>query len=76
MEQLNLRVNSRYIHKKTTNEYIIVDINKMKHPDTGKWLPAVIYRRYNDNATLWCRTVEDFKKHFTELIISNDEIYL
>lgn len=45
VEQLKLKVGARYIHNKTSNEYIIISITKMKHPDTGEWIPAVIYKR-------------------------------
>ena len=43
-EQLKLKVGARYIHNKTSNEYTIISITKMKHPDTGEWIPAVIYK--------------------------------
>lgn len=75
-EQLRLKVNGRYIHKKTTIEYIIVDISRMKHPDTGEWIPAVIYKQYENDVSLWCRSIDSFKEHFTEVVINNDEIYL
>lgn len=75
-EQLNLKINGRYIHKKTTSEYIIVDISKMKHPVTDEWISAVIYKQYENDTSLWCRTVDSFKEHFTEVVINNDEIYL
>ena len=74
--QLNLRIGSVYIHKKTSNEYIIVDITKMKHPDTGKWIPAVIYHRTSKPDTLWCRSVESFKTHFSDAKVEGDEVYL
>lgn len=48
----------------------------MKHPDTDEWIPAVIYKQYENDTSLWCRTVDSFKEHFTEVIINNDEIYL
>ena len=74
--QLNLRIGSVYIHKKTSNEYIIVDITKMKHPDTGKWIPAVIYHRTSKPDILWCRSVESFKSHFSDAKVEGDEVYL
>lgn len=43
--QLKLKVGARYIHNKTSNEYIIINITKMKHPDTGKWIPVVLYHK-------------------------------
>lgn len=44
VEELKLKVGARYIHNKTSNEYVIDNITKMKHPDTGEWIPAVIYK--------------------------------
>lgn len=69
-------IGNRYIHKKTTSEYIVVNISKMKHPDTGEWIPAVFYAACDNTTTIWCRTVDDFKEHFAEFIVTNDEIYL
>lgn len=75
-ELLNLKIGSVYIHNKTSNEYIIVDITKMKHPDTGKWIPAVIYHRTSKPDTLWCRSVESFKSYFSDAKVEGDEVYL
>ena len=75
-EQLDLKVGSRYIHKKTSNEYVINDITKMKHPDTDKWIPAVIYHRYRSPDRLWCRSIEDFKIHFSDAKVEGNEVYL
>lgn len=60
VEQLKFKVGARYIHNKTSNEYVIVSITKMKHPDTGEWIPAVIYQ-LNSTESLWCRSVESFR---------------
>lgn len=76
VEQLKLKVGARYIHNKTSNEYIIDNITKMKHPDTGKWIPAVIYYRYGNPYRLWCRSVESFKSHFSDAKVEGDEVYL
>lgn len=76
VEQLKLKVGARYIHNKTSNEYIIISITKMKHPDTGKWIPAVIYHRTSKPNTLWCRSVENFKSHFSDAKVEGDEVYL
>lgn len=75
-EQLKLKVGARYIHKKTSNEYSIDDITKMKHPDTGEWIPAVIYHRYGNPDHLWCRSVESFKTHFSDAKVEGNEVYL
>lgn len=48
----------------------------MKHPDTGEWIPAVIYHRYGNPGHLWCRSVESFKTHFSDAKVEGDEIYL
>ena len=73
--RLKLKVGARYIHNKTSNEYIIISITKMKHPDTGDWIPAVIYKR-DGLKSLWCRSVESFKSHFSDAKVEGDEVYL
>ena len=75
-EQLKLKVGARYIHNKTSNEYVIDNITKMKHPDTGEWIPAVIYHRYGNPEHLWCRSVESFKSHFSDAKVEGNEVYL
>ena len=75
-ELLNLKIGSVYIHKKTSNEYSIDDITKMKHPDTGEWIPAVIYHKTSESDILWCRSVESFKSHFSDAKVEGDEVYL
>lgn len=74
VEQLKLKVGARYIHNKT-NEYTIISITKMKHPDTGEWIPAVIYK-LNGLEPLWCRSVENFKSHFSDAKVEDNEVYL
>lgn len=76
VEELKLKVGARYIHNKTSNEYSIDDITKMKHPDTGEWIPAVIYHRYGNPDHLWCRSVESFKTHFSDAKVEGNEVYL
>ena len=76
VEQLKLKVGARYIHNKTSNEYTIISITKMKHPDTGEWIPAVIYHRYGNPDHLWCRSVESFKTHFSDAKVEGNEVYL
>lgn len=72
-EQLKLKVGARYIHNK--NKYIIISITKMKHPDTGEWIPAVIYK-VDGLEPLWCRSVENFKSYFSDAKIEGNEVYL
>ena len=48
----------------------------MKHPDTGEWIPAVIYK-VDGLEPLWCRSVESFKSHFMMMLkVEGDEVYL
>lgn len=47
----------------------------MKHPDTGEWIPAVIYK-LKGLEPLWCRSVEDFKSHFSDAKVEDNEVYL
>ena len=75
-EQLKLKVGTIYIHNKTSNEYAIDCITKMKHPDTGEWIPAVIYHRTSEPNTLWCRSIENFKSHFSDTKVEGNEVYL
>jgi hypothetical protein len=74
-EQLKLKVGARYIHNKTSVEYIIISITEMKHPDTGEWIPAVIYK-IDGLEPLWCRSVENFKSYLSDAKIKGNEVYL
>lgn len=47
----------------------------MKHPDTGEWIPAVIYK-VAGLEPLWCRSVENFKSHFSDAKVEGNEVYL
>lgn len=48
----------------------------MKHPDTGEWIPAVIYHKTSEFDILWCRSVESFKSHFSDAKVEGNEVYL
>lgn len=48
----------------------------MKHPDTGKWVPAVIYHKTSESDILCCRSVESFKSHFSDAKVEGNEVYL
>lgn len=75
-ELLNLKIGSVYIHNKTSNEYIIVDITKMKHPYTKECIPVVIYHKYIGSRKLYCRSIESFKADFSDAKVEGDEVYL
>lgn len=47
----------------------------MKHPDTGEWIPAVIYE-VDRLEPLLCRSVESFKSHFSDAKVEGNEVYL
>lgn len=48
----------------------------MKHPDTCEWIPTVIYYKTSESDILWCRSVESFKSHFSDVKVEGDEVYL
>lgn len=48
----------------------------MKNPDTGGWIPTVVYHRYGNPDYLWCRSVESFKSHFSDAKVEDNEVYL
>lgn len=75
-EQLDLKVGARYIHKKTSNEYIIDCITKMKRPDTKECIPVVIYHKYIGPHKLCCISIESFKANFSDAKVEGDEVYL
>lgn len=52
----------------------------MKHPDTGEWIPAVIYKvdglEVDGLEPLWCRSVENFKSYFSDAKVECNKVYL
>lgn len=48
----------------------------MKHPDTGEWIPVVIYHKTSESDILWCISVESFKSHFSDAKVEGNEVYL
>lgn len=44
--------------------YEFVTDCKMKHPDTGEWIPAVIYSR---DGVSYCRETSDFIVKFNKI---------
>ena len=48
----------------------------MKHPDTGEWIPAIIYHKYGVPYHPCCRSVESFKANFSDAKVEGDEVYL
>lgn len=51
-----------YVHTKTNNEYIVLDVGQMKLGD-GEWVDAVVYTRENK---IFCRDLVKFKENFDE----------
>lgn len=47
----------------------------MKHPDTGEWIPTVIYK-VDGLEPFWCRSVESFKSNFSDAKVEGNEVYL
>lgn len=55
-------------HIEKGHTYIILDIVKSKHPDTGKWYDAVIYKQLESKET-FVRSIQSFCENFR--IINN-----
>lgn len=52
--------------------YEIINTTKLKHPNTGEWIPAIIYKvYYNDSFAkderIWVRIIDDFKANFIDI---------
>ena len=59
-------------HIEKGHTYIILDIIKSKHPDTGKWYDAVIYKQLESKET-FVRSIQSFCENF-RIININDSI--
>ena len=55
-------------HIEKGHTYIVLDIIKSKHPDTGKWYDAVIYKQLESKET-FVRSIQSFCENFR--IINN-----
>jgi hypothetical protein len=53
----------KYMHKETKNLYTILHLTKMKHPDTGSWLDAVVYKA-EATGIVWVRSSLSFSDNF------------
>ena len=58
-------------HIEKGHTYIVLDIVKSKHPDTGKWYDAVIYKQLKSKET-FVRSIKSFCENFR--IINNNNI--
>ena len=59
-------------HIKKGHTYIILDIVKSKHPDTGEWYDAVRYKQLESKET-FVRSIQSFCENF-RIININDSI--
>lgn len=50
-------------YKYKSQYYSLVEHVKMKHPETRKWIAAVMYRRIGGDE-IYVRELEDFDKKF------------
>ena len=76
VEQLKLKVGAHYIHKKTSNEYVIDCITKMKPHYTKEYITVVIYHKYVGPHKLCYGSIESFKANFSDAKVEGDEVYL
>ena len=58
-------------HIEKGHNYIVLDIVKYKHPDTGKWYDAVRYKQLKSKET-FIRSIKSFCENFR--IINNNNI--
>ena len=58
-------------HIEKGHTYIILDIIKSKHPDTGKWYDAVIYKQLENKET-FVRSIQSFCENFRIININNN----
>ena len=57
-----------YRHTETGNIYRVESLCSLKHPDTGDWIPACVYRAVRNERAVgerYCRSMADFVKKFT-----------
>ena len=59
-------------HIEKGHTYIVLDIIKSKHPDTGKWYDAVRYKQLESKET-FVRSIQSFCENF-RIININDSI--
>lgn len=57
-------------HIEKGHTYIVLDVIKSKHPDTGKWYDAVIYKQLENKET-FVRSIQSFCENFR--IINNNK---
>ena len=60
-------------HIEKGHTYIILDIIKSKHPDTGEWYDAVRYKQLESKET-FVRSIQSFCENFRIININNNTI--
>lgn len=60
-----INTTARYEHKEKGGIYVIKAIHKMKHPDSGEWIPCVTYKSVLDNR-IWTRSLQSFVDNFED----------
>jgi hypothetical protein len=60
-------MNKKYYYPKNQHTYIVLNDNiKMKNPDTGEWIDAVLYT--DSTGAEYVRSKIDFLAKFVELV--------
>ena len=60
-------INEVFIHTKTGNEYLVLELIDMKCPTTDAWIPGVLYEPFVvDCDSKYVRSKESFEKSFTK----------
>ena len=60
-------------HIEKGHTYIVLDIVKSKHPDTGEWYDAVIYKQLESKET-FVRSIKSFCENFRIINNNNNNI--
>lgn len=60
-------IDHTYIHTQTKNEYKVVELGKIKCPESGYWYDAVFYIRADNTPGFYGRTVQSFMSNFEDV---------
>lgn len=66
VQELSNEFGVKYTHIIKGHTYIIIEFVKSKHPDTGKWYDAILYKQL-ENGKYFVRSKESFINNFKRL---------
>lgn len=69
-----MRAETNYFYLYKGKRYYTTAIGKMKHPNTGMWIPAVFYQGMEtENEGDYCREQKDFESKFILIPPHNEQ---